>query len=115
MVFRCHSGLKGANAVAHLAPPVGRAGRLGSPRGRDSLKARHIEGNPHVSLTYWDPDHEQVIADCTAEWVDDMDEKKRLWDLFKATPEPYGYDLAAFFQSSRQSRLWLDEAHALAH
>lgn len=67
--------------------------------GRDSLKARHIEANPHVSLTYWDPDHEQVIVDCTAAWEDEPAEKQRLWDLFKATPEPLGYDLAAFFQS----------------
>lgn len=67
--------------------------------GRDSLKARHIEANPHVSLSYWDPDHEQVLVDCTASWEDDPAEKQRLWDLFKATPEPLGYDLALFFQS----------------
>ena len=67
--------------------------------GRDSLKAKHIAKNPHVSLSYWDPDHEQVLVDCKAEWVDDAGEKARLWDLFKATPPPLGYDLAAFFQS----------------
>lgn len=67
--------------------------------GRDSLKAKHIAANPHVSLSYWDPDHEQVLVDCTAAWEDDASEKQRLWDLFKATPEPLGYDLAAFFQS----------------
>lgn len=67
--------------------------------GRNSLKAKHIAGNPHVSLSYWDPDHEQLIVDCTAEWVDDPSEKKRLWDLFGSTPPPLGYDLAAFFQS----------------
>jgi general stress protein 26 len=67
--------------------------------GRDSLKAKHIEANSYVSLTYWDPDHEQVIADCTAEWIDDQSEKERLWELFKSTPPPLGYDLAAFFQA----------------
>lgn len=67
--------------------------------GRDSLKAKHIAANPHVSLSYWDPDHEQVLVDCTAEWEDDQAEKQRLWDLFKSTPEPLGYDLAMFFQS----------------
>lgn len=67
--------------------------------GRDSLKAKHIEANPHISLTYWDPGHEQVIVDCKAHWEDSQDEKVRLWDLFKSTPEPLGYDLAGFFQS----------------
>lgn len=66
--------------------------------GRQSLKAKHIAGNPFVSLTYWDQRHEQVMADCKAEWVDDMDEKRRLWDLFKAMPEPYGYDLGTFWK-----------------
>ena len=67
--------------------------------GRDSLKAKHIAANPHVSLTYWDPDHEQVLVDAKAEWIDDQSEKQRLWDLFKSTPEPLGYDLANFFES----------------
>lgn len=67
--------------------------------GRDSLKAKHIEANPYVSLSYWDPDHEQVLVDCTAAWEDDPGEKQRLWDLFKSTPEPLGYDLANFFEA----------------
>lgn len=67
--------------------------------GRQSLKARHIEAHPHVSLSYWDQGHEQVLVDARAEWIDDDGEKQRLWDLFKATPPPYGYDLAQFFQS----------------
>jgi len=66
--------------------------------GRQSLKAKHLEGNPYLSLTYWDPRHEQVMADCKTEWVEDKAEKQRLWDLFKSTPEPYGYDLGAFWK-----------------
>ena len=31
--------------------------------------------------------------------MDDPDEKKRVWDLFKATPEPLGYDLKLFWES----------------
>ena len=68
--------------------------------GRDSLKAKHLEGNPFVSLTYWTPEHKQVMAECKAGWVDDMAEKQRLWDLFKSTPEPYGYDLSTFWKSA---------------
>ena len=66
--------------------------------GRDSLKAKHLEGNPYISMTYWTPEHKQVMADCKTDWIDDMGEKQRLWDLFKSTPEPYGYDLAMFWK-----------------
>ena len=65
--------------------------------GRTSHKAKHLEGNPHVSLTYWDPQHEQTIIDCTAEWQDDQETKKRIWNLLKDTPEPVGYDPIAFW------------------
>ena len=66
--------------------------------GRNSLKAKHLAANSHLSMTYWTPAHEQVMADCNTEWVEDMDEKQRMWDLFKSTPEPYGYDLGGFWK-----------------
>src|SRR6202158_901086 len=31
--------------------------------GRHSLKEKHLAGTPYVSLTYWDPVHEQVYVD----------------------------------------------------
>lgn len=80
--------------------PAGGEGPVGwIATGRDSLKAKHIAAHPYVSLSYWDPDHEQVLVDCSAAWEDDPGEKQRLWDLFKTTPEPLGYDLATFFQA----------------
>ena len=66
--------------------------------GRDSLKAKHIAGNPYVSLTYWTPEHKQVMADCKAEWIDARDEKERLWKFYAGHPEPYGYDLHMFWK-----------------
>jgi len=60
--------------------------------GRHSYKERHLAGNPNVSLTYWDQVHEQVYVDATAAWEDRAAEKQRVWDLFKNTPPPYGYD-----------------------
>lgn len=60
--------------------------------GRDSHKKKHLAHNPHVSLSYWDVQHEQIYADCVAEWVDDSAEKTRIWNLFKDTAPPYGYD-----------------------
>ena len=65
--------------------------------GRQSHKAKHIARNPYVSLSYWDPKHEQVYADCEAAWEDDAGEKHRLWKLYKSTPPPLGYDLAAYW------------------
>jgi general stress protein 26 len=60
--------------------------------GRHTLKTKHLEKNPYLSLSYWDPQHEQVYADCRAEWDDSMDQKRRIWDLYKTTPPPLGYD-----------------------
>jgi general stress protein 26 len=68
--------------------------------GRQSFKAKHIAHNPHLSLSYWDPAHEQVHAECHAEWEDDPAEKARLWEFYKATPPPLGYDLAMFWQDA---------------
>lgn len=67
--------------------------------GRDSFKAKHIDANPHVSLCYWDPQHQQVYAECEASWMDDPDEKTRVWELFGSTPAPLGYDLKLFWES----------------
>jgi general stress protein 26 len=66
--------------------------------GRQSFKAKHLAKNPYVSLSYWDQQHEQIYIDAKAEWVDDMAEKRRLWDLYKSTPPPLGYDLQMIWQ-----------------
>ena len=65
----------------------------------DSLKARHIAHNPYVSLAYVGDVYKPVYADCTAEWVDDISQKQRIWDMFTAAPPPLGYNLEPFFAS----------------
>jgi general stress protein 26 len=65
--------------------------------GRQSFKSKHIDHTPYVSLSYWDQDHQQVYADCRAEWEESLDEKRRLWDVYKQTPPPLGYDLGLFW------------------
>ena len=67
--------------------------------GRASLKEKHLAANPYISLTYWDPQHQQIYADCRAEWVDDAAEKHRIWDLYKNTPPPLGYDPGMIWQA----------------
>jgi general stress protein 26 len=74
----------------------GRTGWIAT--GRNTFKAKHIAITPYVSLAYWDQNHEQVYAECKAEWIDDAAEKQRLWDLFKNTPAPMGYDLGMFWK-----------------
>ena len=71
--------------------------------GRQSHKAKHLAGNPFVSLTYWDPQHEQTIIDCKAEWQDDQSSKDQLWALLKSTPEPVGYDPKLFWPSAEDA------------
>lgn len=68
----------------------GSAGYIGT--GRHSLKEKHIAKNPYVSFTYWDPTHEQVYVDAKAEWLDDAADRRRVWELYKSTPPPLGYD-----------------------
>ena len=70
--------------------------------GRQTLKTKHLSNNRYVSLTYWDPDHKQIYAECQAEWVDDQAEKERVWDLFKSTEPPLGYDPAIIWSAGVQ-------------
>jgi hypothetical protein len=51
------------------------------------------------SLTYWDPQHDQVYVECSAEWVGSPDEKRCVWELFKVPPPPYGYDPGTIWPS----------------
>jgi hypothetical protein len=59
---------------------------------RTSYKSSHLAHNPHVSLAYIADVMTPVYVDCTAEWVEDAGEKRRIWDLFAHTPPPVGYD-----------------------
>jgi general stress protein 26 len=66
--------------------------------GRHSFKEKHLAANPFVSLSYWDPQQEQVYADCRSEWEDNPAEKRRIWELYKSTPPPLGYDPAMIWK-----------------
>ncbi|MCL4876893.1 MAG: pyridoxamine 5'-phosphate oxidase family protein [Anaerolineae bacterium] len=66
---------------------------------RHSHKAKHLAHSPYVSLAYTADLAKPVYVDCVAEWVDDLDEKKRLWDLLLTTPPPLGFDPAPIYKS----------------
>ena len=57
-----------------------------------SHKAKHLQGNPYVSLAYILDRYKPVYVDCRAEWIDDVVEKERVWELHKNTPPPLGFD-----------------------
>jgi general stress protein 26 len=64
-----------------------------------SHKSKHLALNPYVSLTYMKNPIKPVYVDCKAEWIDELNEKQRIWNLFRDTPPPLGYDLAPAFEA----------------
>jgi general stress protein 26 len=66
--------------------------------GRQTLKTKHLARNPIVAVSYWDPSHDTVIAQCRAEWCDDEVTRRRIWELLASTPPPVGYDPGLFFR-----------------
>ena len=64
---------------------------------RNSFKSRHLLQNPYVSLAYITQINRPVYVDCRAEWIEAFDQKQRVWNLFRDTPSPLGYDPAIDF------------------
>jgi hypothetical protein len=58
------------------------------------IKTRHLAANPHVTCSYWDPQHDTVVLDARAEWVA-ADERSAAWEAVKRVPEPVGFDPAS--------------------
>ncbi|MCP2258174.1 hypothetical protein LX15_001868 [Streptoalloteichus tenebrarius] len=56
------------------------------------VKAAHVAANPYVSCSYWSPAHDTVFVDCRASWVEEVEVKQRVWDMFREAPQPLGYD-----------------------
>jgi general stress protein 26 len=75
--------------------------------GRHTLKTKHLARVPYVSLTYWDPKHEIVYVEAAAAWDDRPEEKRRIWDLYKSTPPPLGYDPAIIWKGPDDPTLGL--------
>jgi general stress protein 26 len=66
---------------------------------RNSYKHKHLLANPYVSLAYITDTFNPVYVDCTAQWIEDLMQKQRIWDLFLHAPPPLGYDPAPTFGS----------------
>jgi general stress protein 26 len=66
---------------------------------RGTPKAKHLAHHPYVSLAYIADIEKPVYVDCVAGWEDDADTKRRIWELFRTTPPPVGYDPTPVFGS----------------
>jgi general stress protein 26 len=66
---------------------------------RHSLKSRHLDLNPYVSLAYIADPIKPVYVDCQAEWIDEPEQKQRIWNMFKEAAPPLGYDPGMIFKS----------------
>lgn len=70
------------------------------------VKAGHLAGNPHTTFSYWTPRQNAVSVDTVAEWVEDIEVKRRVWDLYRKTsPRGAGYDLGNFWTSPGDPKL----------
>ena len=58
----------------------------------ETLKAKHLANNPHVSIAYIGEPLKPVYVECTAAWVTERSEKLRIWELHKTIPPPLGFD-----------------------
>ena len=65
---------------------------------RHSLKTKHLARNPHLALGYWTPAQDTAMLQCRVAWADDAATKRRIWNLFKDTPPPVGYDPGHFWR-----------------
>lgn len=61
-------------------------------------KAKHLAHNPYVSLAYVADVARPVYVDCKAEWVDDLEQKQRVWQLCLETPPPLGFDPVPIYE-----------------
>jgi len=54
----------------------------------------HIGEHPFVSCSYWSDTHDTCTAECDAELIYDDLTRIKVWNKFKAAPQPLGYDPA---------------------
>lgn len=72
-----------------------------------SLKAKHLAHHPYLSLAYIADVTKPVYVDCLAVWEQNLAEKQRVWDLFKAPPPPLGFDPAQDFVAPEHEKFGL--------
>jgi hypothetical protein len=66
------------------------------------LKVAHLAAQPDVSCHYWDPAHDTVTIEATAEWVE-PERRGDAWARVAAVPEPVGFDPAIIWPDGPDS------------
>lgn len=74
---------------------------------RYSPKARDLARTPYISLAYVADIAKPAYAECHAAWEDDPAERRRVWELIAATPEPVGFDPAPIYGSPEDAAFGL--------
>lgn len=73
---------------------------------RTPVKAAHLANNPHTTFSYWSPRQNAVSIDTVAEWVEDIEVKRKVWSLYgKGSPRGAGYPLGNFWTSPADPKL----------
>ncbi|HEX6555185.1 MAG TPA: pyridoxamine 5'-phosphate oxidase family protein [Ktedonobacteraceae bacterium] len=65
-----------------------------------TLKAKYLAHNPYVSLACTADKADPIYIDCKAEWIDDTQQKLRIWDTFKNALSSLGYDAATIYKGA---------------
>ncbi|GAA4053735.1 pyridoxamine 5'-phosphate oxidase family protein [Nonomuraea soli] len=60
------------------------------------VKGAHLAANPQVAFSYWSPEQNVVLGEAATSWVDDVETKRHVWEMFTTAPPPLGYDLREF-------------------
>jgi hypothetical protein len=58
------------------------------------LKKAHLDHSPYISCCYWNDSHDTCRAEVKAEWCVDDVTRTRIWNLYKNTEPPLGFDPA---------------------
>ena len=66
---------------------------------RTGPKAEDIDRSPYVSIAYVSDPLKPAYAECVASWVEDREERIRIWQWIATHPEPLGYDTETMFGS----------------
>ncbi len=82
----------------------------GKPRGwlatyKTPVKAAHLANNPHATFSYWSPRQNTVAIDTVTEWAEDIETKRRVWQLYERTsPAGVGYPSATSGTAAQVTR-----------
>jgi general stress protein 26 len=90
----------GNQPKVRVVHPAFEGERVWIATGRGSAKARHIDKNPKVELFYQiGADMVHITVTGAAKFVEDMAEKKRIWNA-----KVFDYDLSQFWPAGPESK-----------